>query len=172
MKKVPYREIIGGLLYLARMTRPDISYAVTLLARFMSNPGRIQWEAAKRLLRYVEGTKKMALTYGMESSVLIGYTDNDWGSQDNRHSISRYAGAVAWSSKKQPLVALSTTEAKLITATHAGRELKYIRNLLAEIFRPLQQLPTVLYCDNQSTIGFVNRGRYSARNKHLDIRYT
>lgn len=176
MRRVPYREIISSLLYLTRMTHPDVSYTVTLLARFMSNPGRIHWEAAKRLLRYIKGTKELRLTYGVEKGALTGYTDADWGFQNDRHSISGYAfvidgRAITWSSKKQPIVALSTTEAELIAATHAGRELKYIRNLWAEMSQPLES-PTTLHCDNQSTIAFVNRGGYSTRNKHLDIRYT
>lgn len=107
---------------------------------------------------HVESQTHSLGSYGIESSALVRYTDADWGSQDDCHSIFRYAfivdgGAIAWSSKKQPHVALST------------------RNLLGEIFRPLD-FPTILYCDNQSTITFVNRGGYSARNKHLDIRYT
>lgn len=73
----------------------------------------------------------MRLTYGTEQSMLVGYADTDWGSQNDHHSISSYAfiidgGAIAWSSKKQPIVALSTTEAELIAATHAGRELMYL----------------------------------------------
>jgi hypothetical protein len=175
MRNIPYKQLIGSLLYIARMTRPDITFAVSLLSRFMANPGRIHWEAAKRVLKYLKGTKEMKLTFGTQTNGLTGYTDADWASQDHRHSTSGYiflidGGAISWSSKKQPVVALSSTEAEFIAATHAAKELMWIRFIVGEIARPLTS-PTTLYCDNQSAIALTRDGVYHARSKHIDVRF-
>jgi hypothetical protein len=173
MKNMPYKQLIGSLLYVAWMTRPDISFTVSMLSRFMGNPGRVHWEAAKKVLRYLKGTKNIKLTYGMHPSSLVGYTDADWASQDHWHSTSGYiftiaGGAISWSSKKQPVIALSTTEAEFIAATHATKELLWIRSLLSELARPLRY-PTTLFCDNQSAIALTHDGVYHAQSKHIDI---
>lgn len=175
MKHIPYCELIRALMYASIGTRPDISFAVSLLAQFMSNPGRSHWEAAKCVLRYVKGTLDYALTYGLSTTGLVSYSDVDWGSQSHRHSISGYAflidgGAISWSSKKQPIIALSTTEAEYIALTHAGRELVWLRQLLSEIARPLHH-PSTLHCDNQSAIALSKDNMINARTKHFDIRY-
>jgi hypothetical protein len=175
MKHIPFKQLIGSLLYIARMMRPDITFTVSLLSRFMANPGHIHWEAAKRVLRYLKGTKDLRLTYGTRADGLTGYTDADWASQDHRHSTSGYiflidGGAVSWSSKKQPVVALSSTEAEFIAATHATKELMWIRMIISEIIRPLT-FPTTLLCDNQSAIALTRDGVYHARSKHIDVRF-
>jgi hypothetical protein len=79
-------------------------------------------------------------------------------------------GAVSWSSKKQELVTLSTTEAEYVTSSQASREDVWLHRLIGEIFRPLKQ-PTPLYCDNQSAITLAQNDNYHARTKHIDIWY-
>jgi hypothetical protein len=175
MKNIPYKQLVGSLLYIARMMRPDISFAVSLLSRFMANPGRVHWEAAKRVLKYLKGTKDMQLTYGNRTDGLVGYTDANWASQDYRHSTSSYlflinGGAISWSSKKQPVITLSSTEAEFIAATHAAKELIWLRSIIKEIARPLTFLMT-LFCDNQSAIALSRDGMYHSRSKHIDIRF-
>jgi hypothetical protein len=111
-----------------------------------------------------------------ERSGLEGYTDADGSSQDHRQAISGFTilidgGAVSWSSKKQELVTLSTMEAEYVSATHAAKELVWIRHLLSEVFR-LLNYPLLLYSDNQSAITFAHSmGQFHARTKHIDIRY-
>ena len=127
MAKIPYREAIGSLMYVAIATRPDISFAVLTLSQFLENPGEVHWEATKQVFRYLAGTRGHALTYGGEKQGLTGYTDADGASQDHRQAISGYAffidgGAVSWSSCKQELVTLSTAEAEYVAATHAVKE--------------------------------------------------
>jgi len=68
MKAVPYRKLVGKLLYLAVATRPDIAYVVGVLCRFVENPGEAHWNAAKRVLRYLKGTVDMSLACSGSSS--------------------------------------------------------------------------------------------------------
>jgi Reverse transcriptase (RNA-dependent DNA polymerase) len=168
MRGVLYREAIGLLMYTALGTWPDIMFAVSFLSQFMQNPGRPHWEEVKRVFRYLKGTIDLKLTIGggdhwswaedgLKKRIgLEGFTDADGASQHHRHSILGYVftidgGAVSWSSKKQSIVALSTTEAEYIAATHTAKEALWICMFLAEITRPLSH-PTTLYCDNQSAI--------------------
>jgi Reverse transcriptase (RNA-dependent DNA polymerase) len=175
MRNVPYREAIGSLMYAALGTRPDISFAVSFLAQFMQNPGRPHWEAVKRVFRYLKGTKGTCLVIGGSQGGLEAYSDADWASQEHRHSVSGYVftidgGAVSWSSKKQPIVALSTTEAEYIAATHAAKEALWLRAFLADIARPLKN-PITIHLDNISAISITKNDEFHPRTKHIDIRY-
>jgi hypothetical protein len=175
MEKAPYREAIGSLMYASVATRPDISFAVTALSQFLDNPGEVHWEAAKRILRYLSGTKDFALTYGDERHDLIVYSDADGATQEHRHAISGYTflidgGAVSWSSRKQELITLSTAEAEYVAATHAAKEALWLRRLLFELF-PSLEAPTTLFCDNQATLRLIEDDNYRAQTKHIDKRY-
>src|SRR5271156_1390965 len=177
MKGVPYREAIGALNWLAVASRPDIAFVVGQLAQFLENPGRVHWEAAKQVMRYLKGTKEWKLVYGNdERRGLEGFTDDDGASQEHRRAISGFVvlidgGAVSWTSKKQELVTLSTMEAEYVAVTHAAKELLWLRHVIGEIFWPLNY-PIVLYSDNQSAITLAHSGgKFHARTKHIDIRY-
>ena len=119
----------------------------------------------------------LELTYGGTNNGIQVYTDANHASQAHHHSISGSAflinsGAVSWSSKKQPLIAQSTTEAEYIAAAHATKEALWFRAflLLCEVARPLT-LPTTLQCDNQSTIALSKDSQYHARVKHIDLHF-
>jgi Reverse transcriptase (RNA-dependent DNA polymerase) len=175
MKNVPYREAVGSLMYAAMGTRPDIAFATSTVAQFMDNPGWKHWEAVKRIFRYLKGTADLKLVYGGKKANLEGFVDADGASQDHRRAISGYVfvvdgGAVSWSSKKQELVTLSTTEAEYVAATHAAKEAVWLRRLTGEIFSLLEE-PTTLHGDNKSAIALAHGGQYHARTKHIDIRY-
>ena len=175
MRKVPYREAIGSLMYVAVATRPDISFAVSTLSQFLENPGEVHWEAVKHVFRYLKGTRDHALTYGTEKQDLHGYTDADGASQEHRRAISGHAfiidgGAVSWSSRKQELVTLSTAEAEYVAATHAAKECIWLRRLTGELF-PSLTTTTTLFCDNQAALKLMQDNNYHARTKHIDIRF-
>jgi transposase InsO family protein len=175
MRKVPYREAIGSLMYASVATRPDITFAVSTLSQFLENPGEAHWEAVKRVFRYLSGTRDYALTYGGERHDLTGYTDADGASQDHRRAISGYAflfdgGAISWSSRKQELVTLSTAEAEYVAATHAAKECIWLRRLIGELC-PTILSTTTLHCDNQAALKLATDDNYHARTKHIDIRY-
>ena len=160
-------------MYAATGTRPDIAFATSTLVQYMQNPGRVHWEAVKRVVKYLKWSRDLELTYGGTNNGIQVYTDANHASQAHRHSISGYAflidgGVVSWSSKKQPLIAQSTTEAKYIVAAHATKEALWLQAFLGEVAR-LLMLPTTLQCDNQSAIALSKDSQYHARTKHIDL---
>ncbi|THH28130.1 hypothetical protein EUX98_g6049, partial [Antrodiella citrinella] len=175
MKDIPYINAVGALMYLATATRPDIANTVSTLARFSSNPGMAHWNAVKHLMRYLQGTLDMKLTYSPNSEFLSVYSDADHaGNLDNGKSTSGYvlkigSGAVSWSSKLQTMVGLSTTEAEYVAAVTCGMEAIWMRSLLSEIGYT-QDGPTLIYMDNQSAIQVVKNPEHHGRMKHLDLR--
>ena len=169
-----YQSIVGSLLYAAITTRPDIAQAVGVVSKFCANQNIT---AAKRILRYLKGTVYLGLSYKKcADEKLIGYSDADWaGDMDDRHSTSGNVfllakGAVSWLSKKQATVALSTTEAEYVALSTATQEAIWLRRLLADVGKPLEE-PIVINEDNQGAIAMAKNPVGHARTKHIDIRY-
>lgn len=168
----PYREALGALQYLSVATQPDITFAVSILAKFSQNPGIIHWNALKHVYAYLKYTQDYWLSSGGQQSKITGYLDADGMSQD-RHAISGYVfmlngGAVSWSSKRQDMISLSTTEAEYIALTHAAKEAIWFRNLLSKIFGSIVE-PILIHSDNQSAITLAKDDRFHARTKYIDI---
>jgi hypothetical protein len=139
MQDVPYHEAIGSLMYASLRTRPDISFAVQTLTRFMVNPGIVHWEVVKRVFRYLKGTRELWLSYGGVTKEMEGYADADGSMMEDRKTISGYAfiingGAVSWSTKKQEIVSLSTTESEYVAVTYAAKEALWLRSLVFQLF--------------------------------------
>ena len=173
MQRKPYAKLIGSLLYAAIGTRPDIAYSVSLLARFMHDPAIIHFEAAKRVLRYLKGTRDSVLTFGSNSKGLMVYSDSDWASHPDRHSVEGVVvmyngGAIYWRSSKQKLVSLSSTESEYIAASNASRELVSARQVYSELMGTLSSR-TPLFIDNKSTIKNILSNLINPRTKHIDI---
>ena len=152
-RKSAFLEIVGSLMYAAVCTRPDITFAVTFLSQFSMNPGEKHLTAALNVVRYLRGSRTLGITYGINKQLQpVGYSDSDWARQEHRHSTSGFVftlngGAISWSSKKQPIIALSSTEAEYIALTHAAKEAIWYRHLFHSIHLPLHH-PITLYCDN------------------------
>jgi hypothetical protein len=169
-----YSQLIGSLMYLSVCTRPDISQAVGALARYMANPTVTHWQAAKGLLRYVSGTSSYGITFDGELK-LDAYCDADYaGDLDSRRSTTGYVfilggGAISWSSRLQPTVAASTTEAEYMAAAYAIKEALWLRTLLSEI--GLKYETITIYADNQSAIKLLKNPVFSMRSKHIDVIY-
>jgi len=175
MRDMPYHEAVGVLNWAALATRPDIAFAVATVARFSANPGMAHWTAVKRIFCYLTGTHDLWLTYGKTHHTLVGYTDADSSMTEDRHVITGYAflidgGAVSWSSKKQEIVSLSTTESEYVVATHGMKEALWLRNLLAKAFEPIADA-TTLFSDNQSAIALTWDHQFHPHTKHIDMRY-
>ena len=174
---VPYRELVGSLMHLAVATRPDLSYAVSTLSKFLENPSKEHWSAGKRVLKYLAGTVDVGLTFCRDSSnELVAYSDADFAAcVDSRKSISGVVlmlndGPVVWSSRKQTVVATSTTDAEYVAAHDAAKEIAWIRRLLADIGCE-QVEPTTLFCDNQAAEKLVENPVYHQRTKHIDVKF-
>ena len=179
MCQTPYLSAVGALMYLATTTRPDIAYTVGVLARFNCNPGWVHWLAVKHLLRYIKGTIDYSITYSPDPSqpeTFITFSDADHGGcKDTGRSTGGYVvkmgtGAVSWSSKLQNVIALSTTEAEYMAAVQAGKEIKWMRNLMHELGIPLPGTST-LFLDNQSAISVAKNPEHHGRMKQLDLCY-
>jgi len=178
MENIPYINAVSSLMYLAIMTCPDIAYAVGVLARFNSNPGMEHWKAVKHVFRYLKGTVALKLMYGpgdvKGEERFQTYCDADHGGDiDRRKSTSGYmvkvgSGVVSWSSKLQPVVTLSTTEAEYVAAVAAGKEICWMQQLLQEIGF-LSPAPSTLFTDNQSAISVAKNPEHHGRMKHLDL---
>jgi hypothetical protein len=173
-----YQSLVGGLLYIAIGTRPDIAVAVNTVAQFSSCPNTSHMTAAKQILKYLKGTMELALCYN-DSYVengLYGYSDANWaGDSDDRKSTSGHVflfagGAVSWFAKKQPVVALSTAEAEYTALSFAVQEAVWLRRLLKDLGIE-QQNPTVIKEDNQGCIAMIKNPVSHTRTKHIDIKY-
>ena len=177
MSKHPYRAVLGCLLYLARHTRPDISFAVSLLCRYVQDPALHHWTAVKRLMRYVRGTTGFGLQVGAVKDkadyTIEAYVDADWaGEKSERKSTTGYllkvhGACVAWRSVKQSITALSTAEAEYVAMSMCVRALARMRNLL-EVLGDTVKTARV-WEDNQPAIAWAEKG--GMRTKHLDVRY-
>ncbi|XP_070667876.1 secreted RxLR effector protein 161-like [Malus domestica] len=152
-------------------------FTVSLISRYTEHPIESHLQAVKRALRCVKGTVDLGIFYkngGTEG--LTGYTDNDYaGDQDDRKSTSGYVfiislGAVSWSSKKQPIVTLSTTEAEFIAATSSACQVVWLKRILKNLNQE-QYAPTLVYCDNVSTIKLPRNPVMHGRSKHIDVRF-
>ena len=151
-----YRQMVGSLNYLTT-TRLDIAYPMSVLSQFMAKPQEIHWNAAKVILRYLKGTLDYGIKYTDASDVeLIGYSDSDWdGNSDDRRSTNGYAFGigsriVSWSTKKNPTISLSSTEAEYKALCATTCEAVWLRRLLQDVGEE-QKEPTMIKCDNQSS---------------------
>ena len=148
-----YRQLVGNLVYLT-VTRPDIAYAVHLLSQFMAAPRTTHYAAVLRILRYNKGTLFNGLYFPYSSSLeLKGYSDSDWaGDPIDRRSTTGYCfflgdSLISWRSKKQTVVARSSTEAEYRALADTTSELLWLRWLLEDL-GVSQHMPTTIYCDN------------------------
>ncbi|CAN1849719.1 Retrovirus-related Pol polyprotein from transposon TNT 1-94 [Linum perenne] len=171
-----YRQLVGSLIYLT-LTRPDLSYAVGLVSRFMQNPKKPHLEAAKRILRYVKGTINHGILYKKGGNTeLSGYCDADYaGDLDTRRSTTGYvfslgSGPISWCSKRQPTVALSTTEAEYNSSAMATQECVWLIQLLKDLGQQVNYSVSLL-CDNQSALRLVDNPVFHARTKHVEVQY-
>eukprot|EP00253_Pinus_taeda_P002974 PITA_02974 len=180
MSRVPYSSAVGSLMYAMVCTRPDIAHAVGVLSRFMSKPGKDHRTIVKQVFRYLRGTSDYGLCYQGRPILdkvldIHGFFDAEWvGDLDQRRSTSGYVfnlfgGAFNWMSKKQSIVALSTTGAEYMTATHASKEVVWLQRLCSSI--GLVQEAIRIDYDNQSAIFLENNLAYHSKTKHIDVQY-
>ena len=136
----------------------------------------IHWTAAKRVLRYLKGTKHQGITYRKGDNCVHGYADASFASNEDMSSTNGNVfilngGAITWSSKRQRTIALSTAEAEYTCTSmvDAAREIIWLQNLYNEIGHSQNEV-TELFGDNQSAIAIVTNLQYHKRSKHFEIK--
>ncbi|GAA0173738.1 transmembrane signal receptor [Lithospermum erythrorhizon] len=171
-----FKSLVGSLRYLT-CTRPDILFAVGLVSRFMEKPSTSHLKEAKRILRYLKGTLYHGLLYSTSQDFrLMGYCDSDFaGDIDDRKSTTGFVfllgnNVISWSSKKQPIVTLSTCKSEYIVATSCACHAIWLRRLLKELQLP-QMEPTEIMTDNRLALSLAKNPVFHDRSKHIDTRF-
>ena len=181
-----YQALTGSLTYAATSTCPDISYITQFLSQSNKNPSQRDWNAGKRVLRYLKGTRDLGIVYrrtpkvseSSEGSHVTpwGYCDANYaeGPRD-RKSTSGYAfmlanGPITWKSKKQASVALSTTEAEYYALGIACQEAIWLKQLCQEL-QLITHKPILILSDNTGAVALSDNPVLHSRSKHIDIRW-
>ncbi len=175
--KQRYQQGVGGLLYVSNISRPDIAFAVSALARSCSNPTSRHMRLLCGVARYLAGTREVGLALGKDGlggGELVGYTDSDYaGCTDTRRSRSAFlftlGGAVSWGSKLQTSVARSTAEAEYIALGTAASQAVYLRGIGRFLGVPSTSGPLLIRGDNQASLFMVSNGAEVSRVKHIDV---
>ena len=175
-----YQQVTGGLMFASSTARLDIAHAVGMLARRMSTPRVCDMVAAKRVLRYLQGTAGLGIFFPYAEHAitpgLVAYADSDWASDpEQRKSTSGYlvfynGAPVSWRSGLQDTIALSSCEAEYTALSECSREVTYLRGIVGFLGQNVNQ-PTVIYEDNQGTIDLVGNPVHHRRTKHVDVRW-
>lgn len=148
----------------------------------MDKPTRSLWIAAKRVLRYLKGTMNKELTYHHQEkeentnqfSNITAFSDADWaGDKTTRKSVSgaliyHQGNLIAWSSRRQRTVSLSSAESEYIAAASCVSELLFVKGLSVDFN---EECNVVLYVDNQSAIKMIHNSENTKHSKHIDIKY-
>ena len=177
MADKPYRSVLGSVMWGQLATRPDLSFSVSLLARFQANPGLNHWNGLIHVIGYIKNTIDYGLTYSRDFDISpVAFVDADYGGcKDTRRSTSGYVftmagGAVTWSSKRQATVALSTVEAEYVAMSRCAQQMAWTHSWLNEIGVDYT-LPGLIKGDNQGAIALNKNTRDHGKVKHIDIRH-
>jgi Reverse transcriptase (RNA-dependent DNA polymerase) len=173
-----YSHHVGKLMYLAGMTRPDLSNAVRELGRRASSPCMRHWRALQHVARYLAGTLSVSIMYSKNvnnnmQDVLVGYSDADWATDtESRRSVTGYillfdGSPVAWKSKSQTSITCSSSEAEWTAMAHGMRHAVHIRGLLRELTFPQQT--STWHEDNQGALRAGTIIGFTGRTRHVDV---
>eukprot|EP00163_Fabomonas_tropica_P001311 TRINITY_DN10_c0_g1_i1.p1 TRINITY_DN10_c0_g1~~TRINITY_DN10_c0_g1_i1.p1 ORF type:complete len:559 (+),score=71.65 TRINITY_DN10_c0_g1_i1:583-2259(+) len=182
MKSSPYcryRSLVGSLNYIAQVSRPDITFAVSALSRFLANPGPVHFQAALRVLRYLRTCPDLPLKYRHSqedtSVVLSGYCDASYA--DDRDAGCRSQSGyvfllnnipIDWKSTKQQIVAKSSTEAEYTSLSTCVRQAIYLRSILSFLDCE-QQGATIIHEDNIGAIKLADDPLAPGRARHIAV---
>ncbi|CAI7775304.1 unnamed protein product [Closterium sp. NIES-53] len=175
----PYPELVGCLMYLMTCTRPDLAYPLSLLARYVA-PGKhrkVDWDVAKRVLRYLCSTSGMGLVLGGRGDVVLtGHADASWVDDlatqrsSQGYTFSLGSGSVSWRSTRSSSVLSSSCEAEIYAGAMAAQELRWLTYLLTDLGEAPHS-PPVLYVDNKAMLALCQEHRLEHRTKHIALRY-
>ena len=156
-RNIPFREAVGSLMYAANTVRIDIAHAVNRVSRNVADPKNQDWSDIKRIFRYLTDKQQFCIKYTKnDDGDFHAFCDADFAGDPKHYSTTGFVimlggGPIHWKCQKQALVALSSTEAELISICSLAKELVWMRNLAMEI-GVIKIGPTTVYCDNQSAI--------------------
>lgn len=182
-----YKSLVASLLYLVNMTKLDIAYAAIALSIHSLDYIRSHMEALWRILRYVNGTKKLGLIYGavdevtwrfesLDRNELYVFYDADWASckltrKSQSGLITYYAnGPISWGARMQINVTKSTVESEYVNYSKSTAEIIYLRKILKELGR-LSKYPILMYGDSKGSILLTRNNVFHSRTKHIGIAY-
>ncbi len=174
----PYRQVLGKLMYLSHMTRPDICNAVRELGRNMHSPCIRHWRSLQHLLKYLDTHSRLGTSFKREGLgvglQLKGYSDADLaGDQDTRRSCIGYVillgnSPVTWSSRTEKSILLSTAESEWTAMARGIRHVNFLKGILGEL--ETKQGKTPWFCDNQAAIVAAKTSGFNGRTRHVDIK--
>ena len=171
-----FRSLVGKLQYLT-LTRPDIQFAVNYVCQKMHVPRVSDFSLLKRIRRYVKGTFEMGISINTDTnSTLLCYSDSDWaGCSSTRRSTGGYStflgkNLISWSSRKQPTVSKSSTEAEYRTLSETASEITWLSSIFRELGLPLLTTPLLL-CDNLSAVLLSANPSFHSKTKHFALDY-
>ncbi|KAJ9546687.1 hypothetical protein OSB04_019230 [Centaurea solstitialis] len=171
-----YQKLVGCLRYLLH-TRPDLTYSVGEVSRYMQSPRESHARAIKQILRYLKGTTSFGINYERGNDMnLVGYSDSshnddvDDGRSTTGHVFYLGTSPITWCSQKQATVALSSCEAEFMAATAAACQAIWLREILAEL-TGLEKQKVLIRVDNKSTIALSKNPVFHGRSKHIHTRY-
>ncbi|KAB5587551.1 Copia protein [Ceratobasidium theobromae] len=174
----PYVMNLGWLFWVARTCRPDIAFTTSLLTRFSNCYGSPHITALKRVFKYLTTTASISITYdGHKPFYKVTYSDTDYASQHGHKSVSgsvvlMAGAAVAWSSKRQTSISLSTMEAEFVALCNTAKEVMSIRQFLDDLGIAYESgVPSPILCNNQATIESVHNPTHKTRAKHINIAF-
>lgn len=173
----PYCSLVGALLWISNGTRPDITFAVNRLSSFMSNPTDTHWKAAIRVLVYLRDTSHYSITVGGDDLTLSGHSDSDWAEcREDRRSTTGFIfslgkSPVSWKSRRQPTIALSSTEAEYMALTDTSREAIWWRSIMQELYPSSSSSPTIISYDNKGAGDLAKNPCHHSRSKHIDVKH-
>ena len=183
-----FQTLCVGLLYLQVHTGPEISFVVSLLSRHMTKAGELHITIAKKVLRYLQSSKHLLLSWTAKScnpphdpGEIYGWSDASFAyvkSHDNTHRASSIGwlfmcnnGPISWRSTKTPLIALNVVESEMIAVSIASQEAIFLRKLANELGF-IQTHPTIIYEDCKSAVSLSKENRFRKRHKHIDVRWS
>jgi hypothetical protein len=173
----PYRQAVGALMYLMIGTRPDIAYSISYLSRSLEKPTSDDVTKVKRVFRYIAGTLNKCIVYkaNCDRGILKCYSDSDFGGcritgRSTSGVVMMHAGGIiSWLSQRQATVATSTTEAEIIAATEAVKEVIWLQRLFESLNVTLKHIP-VLQVDNSAAVKLAQNPEFHRRTKHIDLK--
>ncbi|GJV24655.1 hypothetical protein Tco_1377350 [Tanacetum coccineum] len=179
VSQLEYSRVIACLMYVMTCTRPDIAFVVGKMSMYTSDPSTQHWQAVQRVLKYLKKTMDYIVSYIRYPSFLEGYTNANWISNtEDNSSTSGWVfflgeGAISWASKKQTCITSSTMASEFVALVAAGKEAKWLRNVILEISlwsKPIS--PISICCDNAAALVKAYCQMYNGKSRHLGVKHS